>query len=258
VIINYLKTNGGQTMLRKRKKTLTLKVFVVFLSLAMTTAGFAASGDSARVIPTRKVYIIENGQIVGEFSNEAPLPEGSLLRCEDKCAVKMDDAYMVVDPGTEFSVTPAANSTELFVKTGTVYFAINESSRPIHITTPSGDATTGDLTMTDSELRGYARVSGNETEIGVIGGGIMMLETASGEMAVTTGNAVTIAAIGEGSPSASGGNTGGLTRNQKIGIGVATAAVLIAGGVALATSGGGGGGSGGGGGGGDDGSPAAP
>ena len=243
-------------MLRKRKKTLKLKVFVMLLSLAMTTAGFSAGAGSARIIPTGTVSIIEDGQVVGQFSQEAPLPEGVLLRCEDKCAIKLDDTYMVVDAGTEFSVTPTANSTGLFVKTGTVYYSINESSNPLQIDTPNHEATTGDLTMTDDELRGYVRVAGNETEIGVIGGGTMMLVTASGEMAVTSGNAVTIASIGEGSAGAAGGDTGGLTRNQKIGIGVASAVVLTAGIIAFA-SGGGGGGSGGGGGD-DDGSPAAP
>ena len=245
-------------MLRKRKKTLKLKVFVMLLSLAMTTAGFSAGAGSARIIPTGTVSIIEDGQVVGQFSQEAPLPEGVLLRCEDKCAIKLDDTYMVVDAGTEFSVTPAANSTGLYVATGTVYYSINESSNPLQIDTPNGEVTTGDLTMTDDELRGYVRVSGNETEIGVIGGGTMMMETASGEMAVTSGNAVTIASVGEGSPGAAGGNTGGLTRNQKIGIGVASAVVLTAGIIALASSSSSGGGGGGGGDDDDDGSPAAP
>ena len=224
-------------MLRKRKKTLKLKVFVMLLSLAMTTAGFSAGAGSARIIPTGTVSIIKDGQVVGQFSQEAPLPEGALLRCEDKCAVKLNDTYMMVDAGTEFSITPAADSTGLYVKTGTVYYSINESSNPLQIDTPNGEATTGDLTMTDDELRGYVRVSGNETEIGVIGGGTMMMETASGEMAVTSGNAVTIASIGEGSAGASGVDTGGLTRNQKIGIGAATAALLITGGILLSSSG---------------------
>ena len=244
-------------MIRKRKKTLTLKVFVVLLSLAMTTAGFSANAGSARIIPDGTVSIIENGQVVGQFSQESPLPEGSLLRCEDKCAIKIDDAYMVVDPGTEFSVTPAANSTGLYVKTGTVYFAITESSNPIQITTPSGDATTGDLTMTDNELRGYVRVSGNETEIGVIGGGTMMMETESGEMAVTPGHAITIATVGSETSGAAAAKTGGLTRNQKFAVGAGSAAVLAAGGIALASGSGGSGGSGGGGDD-DDGSPSSP
>ena len=108
-------------MLRKRKKTLTLKVFVVLLSLAMTTAGFSANAGSARITPSSTVSIIENGQVVGQFSQETPLPEGSLLRCEDKCTINMGDTFMVVNPGTEFSVTLAAESTALYVKTGTVY-----------------------------------------------------------------------------------------------------------------------------------------
>ena len=252
MIINYLKTQGGKTMLIKRKKTLTLKVFVVLLSLAMTTTGFSANAGYARIIPSGTVSVIENGQVVSQFSQETTLPEGSLLRCEDKCSIKFDDTYMVVDPGTEFSVTPGANSTALYVKTGTVYFAINESSNPIQITTPSGDATTGDLTMTDEELRGYVRVEGNETEIGVIGGGTMMLETTSGEMAVTPGNAVTITAIGPETTGTAAVESEGLTRNQWIGIGVISAAAIAAAAIAFSSSGGGGGGSGGGG------SPASP
>jgi hypothetical protein len=252
VIIDYLKTEGGKTMLRKRKKTLPLKVFVVLLSLAMTSTGFSANAGSARITPSGTVSIIENGQVVGQFSQETPLPEGSLLRCEDKCTINMGDTYMVVNPGTEFSVTTAAGSTALYVKIGTVYYSIKESSRQIQITTPSGIATTGDLTMTDSELRGYVQVSGNETEIGVIGGGTMMLQTASGDMAVTPGNAVTIASIGSETSGAAAGETGGgLTGNQKIALGVAGALALAGGAYALSSSGGGGNGGGGG-------SPAAP
>jgi hypothetical protein len=249
------------------KSTLILKVWVVFMCIAMTTVGFSASTNGARIIPTGKVTIIKDGRVVGEFSKEAPLPEGSLLRCKDKCAVKLDDTYMVVAPGTEFSVTPRAGHTELYAKEGTVFYAMNESSSPLQINTPNGKVSTGDLIMTDSEVRGYVRVSGNETEIGVIGGGTMMMETASGEMAVTPGNAITLAAADlETSGAAADGTaaeeTGGLTRNQKIALGAGSVAVLAAGGFALA-SGGGGGGSGGGGGGddnddGDDGSPSSP
>lgn len=245
------------------KSTLILKVLVVFMSIAMTTVGFSARTNSARVIPTGKVSIIKDGKVVGEFSHEAPLPEGSMLRCEDKCAVKLDDTYMVVDPGTEFSVTPAAGHTELHVKEGTVYYAMNESSSPLQIDTPNGEAATGDLTMTDNEVRGYVRVSENETEIGVIGGGTMMMETESGEMAVTSGHAITTTAVGSETSGASADRaaatkTGGLTRNQKFAVGAGSVAVLTAGGIALASGSGGSGGSGGGGDDDDDGSPSSP
>ena len=81
----------------------------------------------------------------------------------------------------------------------------------------------------------------------------MMVETASGDLAVTPGKQITFyaAASSEAAPVAA--ETGGMTRNQKIGLGVAAAAIVAAGAFALA--GGGGGSSSGGGGGG---SPAAP
>ena len=240
-------------MFNKRKKTLKLKVFVILLSFALTTVGFAANPGSARIIPSGKVSIFKDGKVVGELSNEAPLPEGALLKCEGKCSVKLDDAYLVVDSDTVFSVTPMADRNELYVHEGTVYYSLSETSRPMHLSTPAGDATTGDLTLADTEVRGYVRVSGNKTEIGVIGGGSMMIQTASGEMAVTPGKQITIALTGGETPGAAAAENGGLTRNQKIGLGVAGAAVLAGGVIAFASSGGGGGSNGGGGG-----SPAAP
>jgi hypothetical protein len=231
-------------MFAKQKKTLLLKVFVVFVVFAFTAAGFAA-----RIIPTGKVSIIKDGQVVGEFSQESQLPEGSLLRCEAKCAVKLDDVYMVAEPGTVFSVTSMANRHEVLVQEGTVFYELRRDSRSVHFDTPAGYATTGDLTMTEDELRGYVRVIGNETEIGVIGGGSMMVETGSGEMLITSGKKVTMTLTGPATTVAGAGGEEGLTRNQKIGLGVASAAVLTAGIIALASSSGGNG---------DGGSPAAP
>jgi hypothetical protein len=238
-------------MFKKRKKTLTLKVFVLLLSFAMTTAGFAANGGTARIIPSGKVLMIKDGQVIGEITKEAPLPEGAVLKCEGKCSVKLDDVYMVVEKDTVFSVQPMADRHELFVQEGTVYYSLSESSRPLHLTTPAGDATTGDLSMTEPDVRGYVRVSGNKTEIGVIGGGTMMVQTASGEMAITPGKQITIAALSSEAPGAAAAETGGLTRNEKIALGAVGAGIMAAGIFALASSGGGDGGGGGG-------SPAAP
>ncbi len=253
-------------MFGNRKSPLILKILVVFLSFAMVTAGFSAGANSARIIPSGKVSIIRDGKVVGEFSQEAPLPEGSLLRCEAQCTVRLDDVYMVVEPGTEFSVTSTTNHHDLYVQEGTVYYSQSESSRPLQFSTPAGDATTGELTMTESELKGYVRATETVTEIGVIGGGTMILETISGDMAVTPGNAITLAAAGsETSGAAADGTaseeTGGLTRDQIIAIGVGSVTVLAAGGTALASSSGNSSGGGGGGDDGDDdgyGSPSSP
>jgi len=237
-------------MLSKRKRTLMMKVFVVFLSFAFVTAGFAA-----RIIPTGKVSIIKDGKVVGEFSQEAPLPEGALLRCEAKCAIQLDDVYMVAEPDTVFSVSPMADRHDVLVQQGTVYYSLTESSRPLHFDTPAGNASTGDLTMTEGELRGYVRVVGNETEIGVIGGGSMTVATASGEMSVTSGKKVTMTLADSGKTANAAGGQEPMSRNTKIALGVVGAAVVAGGIILVSSSGGGGGGSnkkk-------DDGSPAAP
>ena len=237
-------------MLGRRKKTLMMKVLVVFISFAFVSYGFAA-----RIVPTGKVSIIKDGKVIGEFTQEAPLPEGALLRCEDKCAVKLDDVYMVAEPGTVFSVSSTADRHDIMVQEGTVYYSLNESSRPLNFDTPAGAATTGDYTMTDGELRGYVRVVGNETEIGVIGGGSMTVSTGSEIVPVSSGKKVTMALADPGTTPTAAGAQEGMSKNTKIAIGVIAAAVMIGGGIALASSGGGGGG------GGrdrDDGSPSSP
>ena len=222
-------------MLSKRKKTLMMKVLVVFLSFAFVTAVFAA-----RIVPTGKVSIIKDGKVVGEFSQEAPLPEGALLRCEAQCAVQLDDVYMVAEPDTVFSISPMADRHDVLVQQGTLYYSLNESSRPLHFDTPAGDATTGDLLMTDDELRGYVRVVGNETEIGVIGGGSMTVATGSEEVPITSGKKITMTLADSGKPANAAGGQEGMSRNTKIAIGVISALVVAGGIYAISSSGGGG------------------
>jgi hypothetical protein len=157
----------------------------------------------------------------------------------------------VVEPGTVFSVTSTAESHQLYVQEGTIFYSLTGSSRPLQFSSPAGDATTGDLKMTDSELKGYVSATEKATEIGVIGGGTMMLTTASGDMAVTPENAVTMGISDSETAAAGIEEPGGLSRSQKIAIGAGSAVVLAAGAAALAAGGGGGG---------DDnsGSPASP
>jgi hypothetical protein len=98
-------------MLVIRKKTSRQIVFFVFLFFAFATAGFAA-----RIVPTGKVSIIKDGNVIGEFNQEAPLPEGFLLRCESECVIQMDDVDMQVEPKTAFSVNPMASHRLFFTK----------------------------------------------------------------------------------------------------------------------------------------------
>jgi hypothetical protein len=140
------------------------------------------------------------------------------------------------------------------VQQGTVYYSLNETSRPLHFDTPAGSATTGDLSMTEGELRGYVRVAGNETEIGVIGGGSMTVATGSEEVPITSGKKITMTLADSGKTENAAGGQDGMSRNTKIALGVIGAFVVAGGIYALSSSGGGGGGNKKK----DDGSPASP
>jgi hypothetical protein len=142
----------------------------------------------------------------------------------------MNDVYMVAEPGTVFSVSPMANRNELLVQEGIVYFSINESSRPLQFNTPAGVVTTRQASLTDGELRGYVRVSGNEAEVGVLEGGTMIVDTPNGEMALLPGKQVTLALVDPGtSISAVAGAAEGSSLGRDIALGVVGTAVILAG-----------------------------
>jgi len=197
-------------MLGKRKNTLMIKVIVAFLFFAIATAGFAA-----RIAPMGTVSIIKDSNVIGEFNQEALLPEGFLLRCEAKCVIQLGDVDMEVEPKTVFSVSPMINRHYLIVKQGTVYYSLNESSRPLHFDTPTEKATTGNLHMTNSELKGYVRAVEDVTEIGVLGGGIVMLKVGSDELAIFSGEKLTISTTDSGKNAVATIEQTGLSTNTK-------------------------------------------
>jgi uncharacterized protein YaiE (UPF0345 family) len=221
-------------MYRIKKQQLAAPMVIAIVCLALATAGFAAGANSARIIPSGKVSIIENSKVIGEFSKEAPLPEGALLRCEAQCTVKMDDLYMVAEPGTTFSVASQATTNELTVQQGTTYYSLSQTSRALQINTPPGDASIKEFSVTGRELRGYTQVSGSKTEIGVIDGGTMTVATSSGEMVVTPGKQVTIAMVNSDPPAAGNGAGGGTGLATDIALGVAGTGVIVGGIYALA------------------------
>ena len=192
------------------KKTLLVKVIVASIFFAFATAGFAA-----RIVPMGKVSIIKGGNVVGEFNQEALLPAGFLLRCEAKCVIQPGDVDIEVEPKTAFSFSPMINRHYLIVKQGTVYYSLNEYSRPLHFDTPTLKATTGNLHMTNSELKGYVRAVEDVTEIGVIGGGIMMLKVGSDELAIFPGEKLTISTADSGKNAVATIEQAGLSTNTK-------------------------------------------
>jgi hypothetical protein len=227
-------------MYRIKKQQLAAPMVIVIVCLAMAAAGFAADANSARIIPGGKVSIIKDSRVIGELSKEAPLPEGSLLKCDARCTVKTDDLYMVAEPETTFSVAPQATANELAVQQGTAYYALSQTSRALQVNTPPGNASIREFSVTDSELRGYVQVTGSKTEIGVIDGGTMTVATSSGDMLVTPGKQVTIAMVDSDPPAAEtggeGGGGGGTGLVTDIALGIAGTGVIVGGIYALAVT----------------------
>lgn len=186
--------------MKKHLFTQTVKVGLVSLALiAFTTNGFGMEGNAGRIIPMGKVYMIKDGQTIGSYSSEAPLPENILLKTEGDCAVKLPDLYLVAVDKSQFAISNADTSRELRVKEGTVYFALSKLPRPLVFTTPEGFVTAQQVILNASTeksiLKGYVAVSAKGSEIGVIEGGSLLISTADGDKLVKAGNRILLAQL---------------------------------------------------------------
>jgi len=259
------------------RKKLGLKCLAIGLSLALALPGFSSELKSARIYPMGKITIYNDNQRVGEFSKEAPFPEGFLIATDGKCGVKMEDIYLVAEDKSLFSMANSANLRKVLIKEGTLYFAVSDMSRSLNLITPFGTLAVLDILLNaatgNPQLKGYVTVKQNGSEIGVLEGGSMIVSTQRGEMMIESGQQLTLAQadmdvgapeeietsdekkdkdVKEGKEEKTG-----LSKTTKIVIGVVGAAVF-AGGIAALAGGGGGGGSGGSGNGGDSVSPSSP
>ena len=250
-------------MLRVYKNKRCLKAFIIIVLVVFSTSALASNSDSARIMPGKKVLIYRGDQQVGELTAEAPFPNGALLACEGDCAVRMDGFLLVGADKSMFSVTSEANSRELLVKNGTVYFALSEIPHSLVFVTPKGVVTVQQVILNAAAgggpLKGYVEVTGQSSEIGVIEGGSMRVSTATGETTIQSGKKIILAQTEDEEDDDP--EEGAVPPPEKKSGNWRTAAivggVLAAGAAAFAIAGSGGGG---GGGGGDDGSssPSSP
>jgi hypothetical protein len=258
------------------RNKLGLKILAIGLSFALALPGFSSELKSARIYPTGKITIYSDNQIVGEFSKEAPFPEGFLIAADGKCGVKMEDIYLVAEDRSLFSVANSANLRKVLIKEGTLYFAVSDMSRSLNLITPFGTLAVLDILLNAAtgspQLKGYVAVKQNGSEIGVLEGGSMIVSTQRGEMMIESGQQLTLAQadMDVGAPEEietsdekkdkdvkeGKEEKAGVSKTTKIVIGVVGAAVF-AGGIAALAGGGGGGGSGSGNGG-DSTSPSSP
>ena len=158
---------------------------------------FAGSFSAARMYPNNKVTIFNGENKVGVYSREAPLPEGYTLATDGKCAVKMDEIYMVAEDKTSFSVAGSLYNRKLFLNKGTLYFRIPVMRHPISFITPAGNISAQTIILrsssANSALIGYLAVNNNRSELGIVDGGSMVVLTADGQITVSKGEKIMLA-----------------------------------------------------------------
>ena len=234
------------------------KIVAIFALLAFASTTFASGLSVGRIIPKGKVTLFQGKKKVGEFSSEAPFPEGTLLSVQGECGVKMSDLYLVAMDKSLFSVKTYYDSRKLAVNNGTVYFALSSTPNILVFQTPDGVVTTHQILLNASAksglLKGYVSVTEGITRVGVLEGGSILLSVSDGETKkINAGQELRLAQAGlfddkEGKkeePKTEEEETAdtdeGWSTTTKVLIGLG-----VVGGIAAAAGGGGGGGGGGG------------
>lgn len=232
------------------------KIVAMLSLMAFASTSFASGLSVGRIIPKGKITLFQGDQKVGEFSSEAPFPEGAFLSVQGECGVKMSDLYLVAIDKSLFSVTTDPDSRKLSVKTGTVYFALSAMPHILVFQTPDGLVTTHQILLNASSesalLKGYVSVTEDITKVGVLEGGSMLLSVGDGKtMRINAGQELRLAQAGlfgdeEGKKEEPkdkkdkpADKAKGMSTTVKVLIGLVT----VGGGVALFAGGGGGGGS---------------
>ena len=172
-------------MLSAQKHQTKLKMMAIIAMLMFTSTAFASGLSIGRIIPKGKVTLYQGNQKLGEFSNEAPLPEDTILFVTGECGVKMSDLYLVAIDKSLFSVSTKANSRRLTVEHGTVYFALSSMPHTLIFQTPEGMITTHEIMLNASSdagvLKGYVSVSEGATKVGILQGGSMLVSVGDSE-----------------------------------------------------------------------------
>ena len=180
------------------KNQAKFKVIAIFALLAFASTTFASGLSVGRIIPTGKVTLFQGNQKIGEFSSEAPFPEGTLLSVQGVCGVKMRDLYLLAIDKSLFSVTTDPDSRILAVKNGTVYFSLSSMPHTLVFHTPDGVITTHQILLNASTesglLKGYVSIGDGITRVGVLEGGSMLLSVGDGKtMKINAGQELRLA-----------------------------------------------------------------
>lgn len=249
---------------RFRKNGFSIKILSLWLTVFMVGQSAIALAGADRILPTGKATLWRGDQEIGVYTQEAPLPEGAIISTEGRCAIKLDDLYLVAEDKSVFSISTTGRQRNLFVKQGVVYFKTSAMMHELSFVTPNGQINVRQIRLKaafgDASLKGYVAVTEKQSELGVAEGGAMDVFTDDGLTTIEAGKKIILAQadmdIGlpeDQKPSAEQPpeQKKGWSTGKKVAIGAVSIGALA--GILIGLGGGGGGGGGGG-----DVSPSAP
>jgi len=180
-----------------RKKGTWIKGLSIWLTVFMIGQSVTALAGVDRIYPTGKATLWRGDQKIGVYTQEAPLPEGAIISTDGRCAIKLDDLYLVAEDQSVFSVSTTGRQRILFVKQGVIYFKTAVIRQALAFVTPDGQIDVQQIRLNaasgDPSLKGYVSVTDNQSELGVAEGGAMDVFTDDGLTTIHAGNKIILA-----------------------------------------------------------------
>ena len=184
------------------------KTLTWIFAFAFMLAGMAQAYPISRIIPSGKIKVYRNDQVVQVLQEESPLPMGAMLSAEGNCGVRMTNLFVVAENGSLFSVQEGNGAAQFKIEKGVLYFAANSQTGPLVFETPAGVINTQQMIIQASGgsamLKGFVDVSGTTTSMGVLEGGSLIVSTPDGEKMIATGKQITLAQAGLIKPAEAG------------------------------------------------------
>ncbi len=217
------------------------RILVVFLvSMMVMQPVVSLAGSSARIIPTGKVALLQDGKEAGVFQSEMPLPQGKLLTCKGNCLVQSEGLQLVAHDKAVFSMAEAGNVSDLNLNNGDMEFAIGSKSKQLAFHTPDDVITVANAEQGSGPVRGFITVSENGTDVKILEGNVQVADK-DGSKVLRAGETMSLARAnnGDATKAAMAGAAGAAGAAAAGGSGAGAAALgaagVVAAGVAAAT-----------------------
>ncbi len=176
-------------------KSMALLMGLLIGSWIFTQAAWAFS--ISRIIPNGRVEAYSDGRVVQVYTSEAPFPEGHMLKTEGRCGVRLDGFYLVADDQSIFGIRDQNGERMLSIEQGMVYFALSGLPGNLVFQTPAGVFPARQIVIhaaaDQGVIKAYLDIQPDQTQIGVLEGGYMVVSTFEGEHKIEPGRQITIA-----------------------------------------------------------------